>query len=244
MSHEFADHYELELDQTPEQVWDAIATGPGLSSWFMGAAEVDPDAGAVEIRMGAFAMRSPIVAYEPGVHFAFRGTPSPDGRFFGMEFLLEAREGGTTVLRIVSSGFLPADDWEDEYEAMRSGGRTYRDTLVEYLRHFAGRPGVALVAWAPPGDLDRHWAALTADLGITAGTAVGDAVVLHPTGLPPIDGVVDHLTPEVVGVRGAEALYRFFRGFQATGVGHHDFSGADAEASTAAWQSWLDAVAR
>ena len=56
-----------------------------------------------------------------------------------MEFLLEARAGGTTVLRVVSSGFLPADDWEDEYEAMVSGGAMYLHTLSEYL-HALRRP--------------------------------------------------------------------------------------------------------
>ena len=32
---------EVEVPGTPEQVWDAIATGPGIDSWFMGTTEVD-----------------------------------------------------------------------------------------------------------------------------------------------------------------------------------------------------------
>ena len=30
---------------TPEEVWQAIATGPGIDSWFMGRNEVEPGEG-------------------------------------------------------------------------------------------------------------------------------------------------------------------------------------------------------
>ena len=36
MGHEFEADKRAELDATPEQVWEAIATGPGIDSWFMG----------------------------------------------------------------------------------------------------------------------------------------------------------------------------------------------------------------
>ena len=34
MTREFEIKKEVEVDGTPEQVWDAIATGPGIDSWF------------------------------------------------------------------------------------------------------------------------------------------------------------------------------------------------------------------
>jgi len=243
MPHHFENPEDLELDVSPEAVWDAIATGPGLSSWFMGATEVEAEAGVVRTTMGGWSQESEIVANEPGKRFAFRGAESPDGRFFAMEFLLEARSGGSTVLRVVSSGFLPADDWEDEYEAMVTGGRLYLHTLVEYLTHFAGRPGIAVTPFTTPGDMDRRWAAMAADLGLPADVAVGDRVVLTPTGLPPIDGVVDHVAPDAVGVRSEDGLYRFFRGYFASGVGHHLFGTSDEATATTAWSTWLTTVA-
>ena len=30
-------HAEIEVPGTPEQVWEAIATGPGITAWFMPA---------------------------------------------------------------------------------------------------------------------------------------------------------------------------------------------------------------
>ena len=45
MAQRFEITNDLEVDATPEQVWDAIATGPGMDSWFMGRSEVEPRQG-------------------------------------------------------------------------------------------------------------------------------------------------------------------------------------------------------
>ncbi|WP_448003383.1 SRPBCC family protein [Agromyces bauzanensis] len=243
MSHHFEEAADYEFDLSPDTVWDAIATGPGLSSWFMGATDVDPDAGTVRTTMGSYVQESAIGAYEPGRHFSFRGAESPDGRFFAMEFLIEARASGSTVLRVVSSGFLPDDDWEAEYEAMLTGGRMYRHTLVEYLTHFTGRPGIAIAASARFGELDRRWKAIRTDLGVRGDESLGDTVRLTPTGLPEVVGVVDMADSETLGVRTGDGLYRFYRGYYASGVGHHLFEATDAAAATQQWQAWLDAIA-
>ena len=39
MTHPFESEFETALSASPEQVWEAIATGPGLDSWFMGRNE-------------------------------------------------------------------------------------------------------------------------------------------------------------------------------------------------------------
>ena len=42
-----------EVDATPEQLWEAIATGPGIDSWFMGRNQVDPgEGGRTRLTMG------------------------------------------------------------------------------------------------------------------------------------------------------------------------------------------------
>lgn len=41
MGHPFEIELEEHLPATPEQVWDAIATGPGVDSWFMGRNEIE-----------------------------------------------------------------------------------------------------------------------------------------------------------------------------------------------------------
>ena len=74
--------------------------------------------GAVRTDLGGYTMESTVTAWEPPRRFAFRGDETPDGRFIAFEYLIEGREQGSTVLRLVSNGFLPGDDWEAEFDAM------------------------------------------------------------------------------------------------------------------------------
>jgi hypothetical protein len=78
-------------------------------------------------------------------------------------------------------------------------------------------------------------------LGLSGGVAEGDHVKVTPEGLAPIDGVVDHVSPETLGLRTGDALYRFIHGLGGTVVlGHHIFSDVDQRATERAWQSWVD----
>ena len=43
MGKEFETRLDATVEASPEQVWDAIATGPGVSSWFVGRTEIDGD---------------------------------------------------------------------------------------------------------------------------------------------------------------------------------------------------------
>ena len=138
---------ELNVDATPEQIWQAIATGPGIDSWFMGRNEVDPRQ-AIRTAFGGYTPQHGITAWEPGERLAFGGDKGPDGRFVAYEFLVEGRDRGSAVVRIATSGFLPGDDWADEYDAMTKGNALFFRTLATYLNHFAGRTAV-------PGDRVR-----------------------------------------------------------------------------------------
>ena len=120
MGHQFAQHHEAEVPASPDEVWAAIATGPGIDSWFMGRNEVT--AGAVRTVFGDYAPELKITESDPAHRFAYRSGQAPDGRVIAYEFLIEGRAGGSTVLRTVTSGFLPGDDWADEFEAMTLGG--------------------------------------------------------------------------------------------------------------------------
>ncbi|MEU5694864.1 SRPBCC domain-containing protein [Actinosynnema sp. NPDC020468] len=231
MGHAFEHVDEADLAVTPEQVWDAIATGPGIDSWFMGANEVEPGT-AVRGAFLGYRPSHPITAWEPGKHLAYGGEKAPDGRFVAYEFLVEARDQGSTVLRVVTSGFLPGDDWEDEFEAMLAGGEMFRRTLVEYLTHFAGRHATPLTAAGPPLT-PEVWARLGAALGLAGEPRPGDAVTVD--GVP---GVVYWANAKTVGIRTADALYRFFHGMPGVLLAmHHVFAddGRDAES----WSRWM-----
>ncbi|MEU4739357.1 SRPBCC domain-containing protein [Actinosynnema sp. NPDC023658] len=238
MGHAFEGVNEVELDGvTPEQVWEAIATGPGIDSWFMGANEVEPGA-VVRQAFGGYQPAHAITAWEPGKHLAYGGDEEPDGRFVAYEFLIEGREQGSTVLRMVATGFLPGDDWEDEFEAMTAGGEMFWQTLVTYLRHFAGRTARPVTAFGPPvADLPAVWSALGRELGLDRPARTGDRVTVVGE-----DGVVYFANAQTVGVRTDGALYRFVEGVTGGLIAmHHVFT--DDHRDERSWSTWLGGLA-
>ena len=88
--------------------------------------------------------------------------------------------------------------------------------------------------------------ALRAALGVSADAAVGDAVHASLGDAGTLDGVIDYATPEFLGVRTADGLYRFFGRNHFGGVvgmsAHVFVDGVDAAASEAALKAWLDDV--
>ena len=236
---EFAD--EIELAAEPETVWQAIATGPGQDCWFLGRNQVGTAVGGrVTSDFGAGAM--PVLRItdrEPGHRLRCAGEPAPDGRFLATEYLIEARGEGSSVLRIVSSGFLPGEDWEAEFDAMRAGNCIFRGTLACYVEHFAGRHARPVTVFGPPvGDWATAWTTMDAALGLTRPTERGAGVRVDVPGLAPIEGEIYAVSDQVRGVRTSDAMYRFIQGLPGVMVlAHVIFTG---ETNENAWQAWLD----
>jgi uncharacterized protein YndB with AHSA1/START domain len=242
MGKEFDVDLELAMDATPDQVWDAIATGPGIDSWFMGRNDVTPGVGGtVRTVFDQYRPQHTITGWQPGRRLAY-GSDDPDGRRIGYEFLIEGRSGASTVVRMVTSGFLPGDDWADEYEAMARGLAMFLHTLREYVGHFAGRTATPITTFAPPpADWRRDWATLHAALGLDVPAKEGDRVTIRPDDLPPVAGVVYYTNPDAVGIRTDDAMYRFLGGNMGPlNASHHLFApGVDVSATESAWTTWL-----
>jgi hypothetical protein len=235
MAREFEIRREVELPATPEEVWEAVATGAGNEAWLFPNL-VDPDQASV---------------YEPPHRFVIR-MEGEDGWFNSIEDVIEARGGGTTVLRYVHSGIF-TEDWDNQYDAAHLHTDFYLHTLGQYLEHFKGRRATYIggegssglegpEASSKPGSLD----VLKRTLGLSGDTAVGDTVRIDLEGLKPQDGVVDYVTPHFLGIRAEEGLVRFFgrdRWGLPTGMAGHLFAdGIDKERTEKAWQAWLDEV--
>jgi hypothetical protein len=239
MSHEFEDAFEAEVDVGVDDVWAAIATGPGIDSWFMGRTEI-----AEGVVRTAFA-DLPITVSETGRRFAYSSTPMADGRFVAYDFLVEGRAGGSTSIRLVASGFLPGDDWADEYFAMTRGNALFFRTLREYLTFFAGRSATPVTASGPMiADWALAWQALAAELGLDRPPKVGDQVTIALDDRAPIEGTVYFTNEHTLAVRTSDAMYRFVRGLHGPMLGMHHVFGddVDAGATEQIWAAWLDRV--
>lgn len=229
MGHEFSDTEELRVDATPDEVWQAIATGPGIDSWFMGRTEVDAGQ-TVRTAFGDFAPEHAITAWEPGHRLAYGGDR------VAYEFLVEGRDQGSTVIRVTASGFLTGDDWADEYEAMTLGHAMFFRTLATYLNHFTGRTATPVTAFGP---MITDWPSTRARL-MTAIGRDGSRVRFTPPGLPTVDGEIYFENADTVGIRTDDAIYRFLRGFRGPVMAtHHLFTPIDVTRTEQAWQAWL-----
>ena len=229
MAKEFEIRREVELPATPEEVWEAVATGPGTASWLF-PEEPGPNDLVEADRPRRYAVR----------------TEGEGGYFNALEFVIEAREGGTAVLRYVHSGIFDDEGWDTQYDAVNSHTDFYLHTLGQYLEHFS--PRTATYIGGGPEGINGPEASMTPDafekLKQELGAASeGDRVQL-PNGDG--DGVVDYLRPNFLGVRTDQALYRFF-GRNAFGgpVGmsiHHFGNGVDPHAAATTWRQWLATV--
>jgi uncharacterized protein YndB with AHSA1/START domain len=246
----------LELDATPEQVWEAIATGPGIGTWFVphrveprAGGAITQDYGGANTTEGRVTAWEPVTAQDPTGRFAYGSfeQPEPGRPDYAFEFLVEGRDGGGTVLKFVQSGFLDSSDWDDEYDSFDAGWDLFFGNLRSYLERFAGLPVRNVVAMGyTSGSAREIWPAMHRALGLTGRPAVGEQITLRPEGAPPISGVVDVASDEFLGVRSAHGLHRIgAEGDDGCGVSaYHYFYGepVDTAAMTHQWQAWLQRV--
>jgi uncharacterized protein YndB with AHSA1/START domain len=186
---------EVEVPGTPEEVWQAIATGPGISSWFVPAEfeERDGKPVAVTLNFGpGMESRSPITAWEPPRRFVAQGEGWGGSPGIADEWTVEARAGGTCIVRVVHSLFASTDDWDNQLEGTESGWPAFFRILRIYLTHFRGQRS-AMMQWIAPaaGTTADAWDALAAALGLQ-GVNVGQSWQ-SPAGVPGLSGVLEHV---------------------------------------------------
>jgi uncharacterized protein YndB with AHSA1/START domain len=241
MSREFEITREVDLPAAPGDVWTAITADTAAWQFPTG----------MEIAAGAAPPEgAPVTTWDPPHRLVIR-MESPDGTFNALDYAIEARAGGTAHLRYVHSGIL-ADEWEDQYDAIDGHTDFYLHTLAQYLEHFNGRrvtyvgqPSAGIegpVTAGTPDAMDR----LRTALGITDGAVVGDAVHADLDGAGSLDGVIDYITPQFIGIRSEDGLWRFFgrnHFGSVVGMSAHLFrDDVDAAAAEASLKAWLDGV--
>ena len=235
---------EIEVGATPEQAWQAIATGEGMDGWFMGSNEIEPrEGGKIRTVTPQWTDEATITTWDPPNRFAYRTDEAEDGAFMTFDYRIEGRDKGDTSIKWTHRGML-GDNWEKEYEAMNEGDSAYFHKLGVYLTHFFGRTATPVETYGPEvHDREQAMKIMREGLGLAGPVAEDDKVRLTPEGIDPIDGVVEWVSPSFLGVRSDDALYRFIWAF--TGplmVAHHIFRDVDQKAEEEAWKSWLNGL--
>lgn len=195
--------FEIEVPGTPEEVWQAIATGPGISCWFVPAEFEETDGKPVAVTLdfgGGMTSRSVVTAWNPPHSFAREGDGwVPGSPPIATEFIVEAREGGTCVFRVVQSLFSTTDDWDAELTGAEEGWPGIGRILRLYLTHFRGQRGAIVQVMAPvAGTAADAWAKLLLSLG--GGAARPGERWLGAGDAPPIGGVVEGIDSHPPGL--------------------------------------------
>jgi uncharacterized protein YndB with AHSA1/START domain len=166
----------FELAGSPEQVWDAIATANGISSWFLPTEMEEREGGAFCMYMGDHASSAgTVTGWDPPHRLVIEepdwatltGHDPASVTPMITEFVVEARSGGMCTLRVVTSAFGRGEGWEQEFfTSMETYWRPYFDNLRRYLTSFPGQKVTSLSTSADvPGSVDGVWEALRRSLG-------------------------------------------------------------------------------
>ncbi len=188
---------EIEVPGTPEEVWRAVATGPGISSWFVPHSVEERVGGAAVSSFGPGPeMQIPgrVVTWEPPEKVVFDGGEGAGGLAF--EWTVEAKDGGTCVVRFVNTGFGEGEQWDGEYDSMTDGWRVFLLNLKLHLAHFAGQKATSSLPMGMwEGPRDETWKVLTEALGLPASPAVGDRLATSASDAPLLAGTVVDTAP-------------------------------------------------
>ena len=178
---------EVEVPGTPEEVWQAIATGPGISSWFVPTEfeeqRREARRGEVELRPGhGVPFRRDGLGSAADVRRGGRGL-GPGSPPIATEWSVEARAGGVCVVRVVHSLFASTDDWDNQLEGTESGWPGFFRILRIYLTHFRGQRS-AIMQFDGPRRGNRSGGLGNADRGIGAERRERRAALDRPGGRP------------------------------------------------------------
>ncbi len=183
---------EVEVPGTPEEVWQAIATGPGISSWLVPTEIEERDGKPVAVKTNfgpGMEMTSAITAWKPPLMWASQ-IDNPNGPPMASEWSIESRGGGKCIVRIVQSLFASTDDWDDQLEAGTVAWIGFLRTLKIYLTHFPGQRSTAMKLMASVAGTDAEaWKMAMHAMGLN-GMKVGQRWS-SPSGVPAFSGVVE-----------------------------------------------------
>jgi uncharacterized protein YndB with AHSA1/START domain len=167
---------EVDVAGTPEEVWQAIATGSGVSSWFVPTEVVAGENGVPSRVVAHFGpgmdSAAIVTAWDPPHRFAAESRDlGPEAPALATEWIVEARSGESCIVRVVHSLFASTDDWDDQLAGFESGWPAFFLILRLYLRYFRGLPCSAFQVMGVARQSEPEaWDLLSASLALSGAT--------------------------------------------------------------------------
>ncbi len=242
---------ETEVPGTPEQVWQTIATGEGITAWFCPATVEEKVGGKMTMDMGpGMEAQATITAWEPLRRFAAEAPGwAPGMPAMATEWTVEARAGGKCLVRVVHSMFASTDDWDSQLDGTETGWPGFFNILRLYLAHFAGQRCYPIRAIAmTAGTEEEAWRRLLRECGLE-GAAPGKKVAA-PGGTPAFSGTIQKVSEKPYDLLlridtpapGALAIGTYDCGMVMVAIGFYlygDSAAPVAKREGPLWQAWL-----
>jgi len=249
--------FAVEVPGTAQQVWEAIATAKGMSAWFMPTQMEEKTGGSLHFDMGPEMGSDGVVTEWDAPRrivyqedwAALMGVGADELSPLTSEFVVEAKSGGTCVVRVTSSGFGTGAEWEPGFwESMGDNWKPYFEHLRLYLTDFAGHEASNLEASAViASSADTLWATVreTAGLG-DVGTAFAAQGVEGTVAKVGSRRALMRLTEPVPGMLSLAVFDDGMEEGHAIAEARAYLFGADApayvEREQSSWREWLEAL--
>ena len=244
---------EVEVPGTPEEVWQAIASGAGISAWFVPTEMEERAGGSAVSHFGPGSSMDSVARigdWDPPRRYTAETQEGPGP--VATEWTVTARAGGTCTVRVVHSWFASSDEWDAQFEGHEQGWQAMFRTLRLYLAHFRGQPSAAISLMGnAPGSRPEAWAALMRTLGFA--NVIEGRRLASAGDAPPIAGEVERLSENEhqnelllrldAPTPGIAHLFALVMGGQTFLVLRFYLYGGSAAATVARdeprWQAWL-----
>ena len=248
---------EAEVPGSAEEVWEAIATGPGIGSWFYPTELEERVGGVLEYLTGSEMVHIPaqVTVWDPPRRFRLDGKDcGPEGPPTATEWIIESRAESCCLVRVVHSLFASTDDWDGQLEKFEDGWPQALVVLRLYLTHFRGqRASIVRAFGSHDGSVRDAWRAFFRELDAD-GLAPGDRWALPDAGDPGLRGVLGEVRPEgrqpyvlllldkpAPGIAAASAYKTSDRATVMLSLYLYGNEGATAASGEMVWQEWVKA---
>lgn len=245
----------VEVPGTPEEVWAAIATGPGISCWFTPTTVEERAGGTIVFELGpGMESSGQITTWAPPCQLVYEerdwmaGAPP-----LATQVHIEAKDGGVCVMRMVHSLFASSEEWDEQLESMEGGWPPFFTILQAYMAHYRNLPCTSVRLMAKSTDPEpRAWEKLQAAFGLnglviaepfqslsSAGVSLGGSVMQLGTTQCPHQAMLRLDRPG----RGFATLGAHTWGGDVLAMASFYFYGTEASAEAKAaekeWETWF-----
>ncbi len=246
----------MQVPGSPEEVWQAIATGPGVSAWFVPTEIEEREGGVITSHFGpGMDSSATITAWDPPHRFAADSPDlGPGAPTFVSEWFVEEHSAGGCAVRVIHSLVSESDAWDDQLTDVKAGWPRFFRILRLYLAHFRGERCSAFgVMGVAPEPESEAWDGFIRALGLTA-SAVGERCSANSAPAPlagQVEWASEEDSPRQLLLRldepapGIACLFPHAMGGQvyltASFYLYGDEGRAAAERDEPLWQAWVNA---